>query len=120
MEPIAAPSQPFTTAISNAVVRRTAEYTGRGPTGARTTVDGDTIVCVVRDALTKFERALIAKGKADDVLRTRRAGQNAMRADLVDDIEALTGRKVVTFLYDQQIDPDVGCGVFVLEPAGNG
>ena len=116
MEPIAAPTQPFTTAISNAVVHRTAEYTGRGPTHARTTVDGDTIVCIVRNALTKAERALIAKGKLNDVLRTRRAVQNAMRVDLVADVEALTGRAVVAFLSDQETDPDVGCAVFVLEP----
>jgi uncharacterized protein YbcI len=37
-----------------------------------------------------------------------------MRADLVDDVTVLTGRKVVTLLSDQQIDPDVGCAVFVL------
>jgi uncharacterized protein YbcI len=40
-----------------------------------------------------------------------------MRADLIAEIEALTGREVVAFLSDQQIDPDVGCAVFVLESA---
>jgi uncharacterized protein YbcI len=117
MEPTERTRQHLGTAISNAVVRCTAVYTGRGPTHARTTIDKDTIVCIVRDALTKSERALIAKGKGDDVLRTRRAGRDAMRADLIAEIEALTGREVVAFLSDQQIDPDVGCAVFVLESA---
>jgi uncharacterized protein YbcI len=70
----------------------------------------------VRDALTKSERALIAKGKGDDVLRVRRAGRDAMRADLIAEIEALTGREVVAFLSDRETNSDTGRAVFVLGP----
>jgi hypothetical protein len=56
MEPAEARSLSLTVGISNAVVHRTAEYTGRGPTRARTTIDGNTIVCIMRDALTRPEK----------------------------------------------------------------
>ena len=44
------------TAVSNAVVQIVREYTGRGPTKARTTIDRDLIVVVVQNALTPGER----------------------------------------------------------------
>jgi hypothetical protein len=37
-------------AIGNGMVQLFAEYTGRGPTRARTTISGDLIAVVLRDA----------------------------------------------------------------------
>lgn len=39
-------------AISNAVVQIVRDYTGRGPTKARTTITGDSVTCVLGDNLT--------------------------------------------------------------------
>jgi uncharacterized protein YbcI len=39
-----------------------------------------------------------------------------MQADVTRDIERLTGRKVVGFMSDNHIDPDLAVEVFVLEP----
>jgi hypothetical protein len=60
-------------AIANHVVRLLSEYTGRGPTKARTSFGDDLVTVVVRDLLTKGERSLVRDGRADLVLDIRRA-----------------------------------------------
>ena len=104
-------------AISNAVVGLLHDYTGRGPTHARTTIGPDTVVVTLRNSLTKAERTLAEHGQAIEVLAMRRAFQNTMRDDLVAAVERLTGRCVEAFLSDNLSDPDVAVEVFLLEPA---
>ena len=106
-------------AISNAVVGLLHDYTGRGPTRARTTIGSDTIVVTLRDSLTKAERTLAGRGQATEVLAMRRAFQDTMRTDLVDAVETLTGRTVEAFLSDNLHDPDVAVEIFLMKP-GNG
>jgi uncharacterized protein YbcI len=103
-------------AISNAVVRITNQYTGRGPTKARTTMSDDLVVVVMADTLLKAERTLVDRGDAATVLGLRHKFQSAMREDLVAAVEEHTGRKVSAFLSDNHIDPDIGVETFVLEP----
>ncbi len=102
--------------ISNGVVRVLSEYTGRGPTRARTHIDDELICVVMRDTLTKGERSLVADGKVELVLAARKGYQEAMKADLVAVVEEISGRKVLAFLSDNHIDPDIGVETFVLEP----
>ena len=103
-------------AISNAVVGLLHEYTGRGPTTARTTVGGDTIVVTLRDSLTKAEKTLAARGQALEVLAMRRAFQNTMREDMIAVVEQLTGRGVEAFLSDNLHEPDVAVEIFLMAP----
>jgi uncharacterized protein YbcI len=102
-------------AISHAVVRRLAETTGRGPTHARTTLGTDAVLVIAQDTLTRGEHVLVDQGDAQMVLDVRRRWQHAMRHDLQDDVERLTGRTVVGFMSDNHIDPDLAAEVFVLE-----
>ena len=51
-------------AISNLVIRVTREYTGRGPTQARTYMQDDLIAVVLRETLTKGERMLVENDHA--------------------------------------------------------
>jgi uncharacterized protein YbcI len=104
-------------AISNAVVHIQREYLGRGPTKARTSVLDDMVVVMLEDTLTKVESSLVDAGDHDEVRRVRQRFQRAMRDDLVAAVEALTGRSVLAFLSDNHIEPDLGCEIFVLEPA---
>jgi uncharacterized protein YbcI len=101
-------------AISNAVVGLLHDYTGRGPTHARTTIGPDTIVVTLRDSLTKAERTLAQSGQEVEVLAMRRAFQNTMRDDLVAAVERLTGRAVEAFLSDNLHDPDVAVEIFLM------
>lgn len=107
-------------AISNMVVRTLSDYTGRGPTKARTTFDQDIVTVVLQDTLTKGERSLVRDGLEETVLRTRKAFQGTMAHDLVSGVEEILGRKVAAFLSDNHIDPDVGVEVFLLAPNGAG
>lgn len=103
-------------AISNAVVGLLHDYTGRGPTHARTTIGPDTIVVTLRNSLTKAERTLASRGKGVEVLAMRRAFQNTMRDELIVIVEELTGRTVEAFLSDNLHEPDVAVEVFLLAP----
>ena len=105
--------------ISRAIVRLTHEYTGRGPTRARTTIQGDLVVCLLEDTLTKGERTLADMGNHDAVLAMRHQFQEAMRAEAVAEVEQLTGRRVVSFMSTNHIDPDLAAELFVLEPPGS-
>ena len=107
-------------AISNLVVRLLSEYTGRGPTKARTHFSHNLITVVVQDLLMKGERSLIRDGKQDLVLETRRAYQLTMREDYTAGIEEITGRVVTAFLSANHIDPDVAIESFMLAPQDDG
>jgi uncharacterized protein YbcI len=103
-------------AISEALVRLMADTTGRGPTKARTTIDRDLIVVMLQNTLTAGERYLAGSDRAEQVLATRRAYQEAMSADCITAIEDLAGRTVIAFMSANHIDPDLAAEIFVLKP----
>jgi uncharacterized protein YbcI len=109
--------QSISAAISNAVVRIMAEYTGRGPTKARTSIRDDVVLVLMQDTLTKGERSLLAAGQADFVLDTRHRFQRTMRDDLVAAVETLLQRTVIAFMSTNHMDPDMAAEIFVLQPA---
>jgi uncharacterized protein YbcI len=106
---------PLGAAVSNVIVRLLAEYTGRGPTKARTTIRGNVVVVLLQDTLTKGERALVAKDRAEKVIELRSEFQAAMREEAIAAIEHLLERKVTAFMSANHIDPDLAAEVFVLE-----
>jgi uncharacterized protein YbcI len=108
------PTESLAAAISNATVHVLSEYTGRGPTRARTYISGDLITVVLRDTLTKGEISLQRSGRAELVLANRKAYQEAMGAELVAAVERLSGRTVEAFLSDNHIDPDIAVESFVM------
>jgi uncharacterized protein YbcI len=103
-------------AISTAVVHMLAERTGRGPTKAKTTLGDNGVFVVLQDSLTRGERTLVEAGEQAAVLDLRKRWQNVMRQEMTDKVEELTGRKVVGFMSDNHIDPDLAVEVFVLSP----
>ena len=105
-------------AISNAVVGELASTTGRGPTRAKTTLGDNAVFVVLQDTLTRGERTLVGAGESEVVLDLRRRWQRVMRESCSQKIEGLTGRKVVGFMSDNHIDPDIAVEVFILEPLG--
>jgi uncharacterized protein YbcI len=102
-------------AISTAVVRELASTTGRGPMRAKTTLGDNAVFVVLQDTLTRGEQNLVDAGQSDAVLSLRRLWQKVMRTSCSRAIEDLTGRKVVGFMSDNHIDPDIAVEVFILE-----
>lgn len=103
--------------ISTAAVQLLHEYTGRGPTKAKTLINEDMVTIVLADTLTKGERTLVDNGRSDRVLQLRHDYQNVMRNDLVALVERQLDRKVVAFMSQNHIDPDLAVELFVLQPA---
>ena len=107
-------------AISNHVVRTMSEYTGRGPTRARTHISDDVVTVVLKDTLTKGERSLVSDDLDELVLTMRKPFQGTMRHDLISGVKESLGRKVIAFMSDNHIDPDCAAEVFLLAPADAG
>jgi uncharacterized protein YbcI len=103
--------------ISTAAVQLLREYTGRGPTKAKTTISGDLVTILLADTLTKGERKLADNGHAERVLGLRHDFQMVMREELISLVEGQLERKVIAFMSQNHIDPDLAIEVFVLEPA---
>jgi uncharacterized protein YbcI len=115
-----APGGSVASAISNAIRQLVADYTGRGPTQARTSIRENLVVVLLEDTLTKGERRLVIKGRDHRVIDYRREFQDAMREDAIASVEQLTGRRVTAFMSANHIDPDLAAEVFVLEEPAPG
>ena len=102
--------------ISRSAVQLLREYTGRGPTRARTTINSDSVMIVLGDILTKGERKLAESGKAQRVLDVRHDFQMVVREELVAVVERTLDRKVIAFMSDNHLDPDLAVEVFILNP----
>ena len=107
-------------AITRAVVRVHSQYVGRGPTKAQTFYRGPVVVTVMENAMTKAERSLVADGELDVVLGMRQKFQRTMKHDLVAEIERITGCKVVAFMSDNHVEPDLAAELFFLDAPVDG
>lgn len=103
-------------AISRELVSVMKDYLGRGPTQARTYLRDNVVICVLQDTMTKAEHALVADGKGQAVRDIRRVFQDTLRSETTKAVERLTGRNVIAFLSDHDVDTDRAAEVFLLEP----
>jgi uncharacterized protein YbcI len=110
----AAPVADVRTAISDGLVALLKEYYGRGPEQAKTYVNDDLVVCLLRGGFTPVEQTLRQGGYGDAVIHQRMAFQEVMRERFAQVVEHATGRRVVGFMSGNQQDPDMICEVFVL------
>jgi uncharacterized protein YbcI len=108
--------RPPAAVISTSAVQLLHEYTGRGPTKAKTLINDNVVTILLADTLTKGESKLVQNGHSDRVLELRHDYQLVMRDDLVDLVERQVDRKVIAFMSQNHIDPDLAVEVFVLEP----
>ena len=104
-------------ALSNAIVGCLREYTGRGPTRARTKIRDNIVLVMLEQTLTKGEQSLVAKGRGDRVLALRQEYQAAMREESSTMVAELTGRKVIAMMSANHIDPDLGAEIYILDGA---
>jgi uncharacterized protein YbcI len=110
----------ISSAISKAVGALLSEYSGRGPTKARTYINEDLIIVVLYDTLTSEERAIVRDGGADLVLSARQVFQKAMRPELIATVERFSGRSTSASMSHNHLDPDMVVESFLLAPRTNG
>jgi uncharacterized protein YbcI len=102
-------------AISTQIVSILREHYGRGPMRAKTYVLDDLVVCVLRNGFTAIEQTMVTSGEPERVVEMRRDFQRMMGNKYRGLIEDLTGRRVVAFLSQAHIDPDITLEVFLLD-----
>jgi uncharacterized protein YbcI len=100
--------------ISNAISRLHKEFVGRGPTNARTTIDGDLVVVLLEGGYTRAEQTLTANDNADLVAAGRLGLQDAMRQAMIDAVEQTVGRRVHSFMSANDLIRNLQVEVFVL------
>jgi uncharacterized protein YbcI len=77
----------------------------------------DYVICFLEDIYTPLERTLIDAGRFDVVQETHHAFQAVMREKFTNAVETLVKRKVIGFLSQVHVDPDLAVETFILEPA---
>ncbi len=121
-------------AISTSIVAILREHYGRGPIKAKTYALDDLIVVVMRGSgYTPLEQTIMDTGQdgGDRVVAMRHQFQHDVTDRYKTAIEELTGRKVLAFLSQAHIEPDLTIEIFfidrpmegfgaveVIEPAG--
>jgi len=107
-------------AISTRIVGLLREHYGRGPSRAKTYAMDDCIVCVLRNGFTAHERTIVAGGDAGRVIEMRQDFQRLMERRYRETIETITGRRVVAFLSQAHLEPDITLEIFFLDRPMNG
>ncbi len=119
-QPVASGSQPagghLLAAISTSIVGILREHYGRGPMKAKTYVLDDIIVVVMRGSgFTSLEQTIMDSGEPDRVVAMRHDFQRMMTERFTETIEELTGRKVLAFLSQAHVDPDITMEIFFVD-----
>lgn len=103
-------------AISESFAGLLREHYGRGPTQAKTYVNDDLIIVVMRGrGFTPLEQTIMDTGNPDHVAAMRSDFQLGMASRFNDTIKDLTGRTVVAYLPQAHVDPDVTIESFLLD-----
>jgi uncharacterized protein YbcI len=110
------PSSAPSLEISNAITRLHKQYVGRGPTSARTTIDGDLVVCLLEGGHTRAEQTLDETDKGYVVAAGRLGLQEAMGDEMIEAVQSVLGRSVRSVMSANDVERDLQVEVFVLEP----
>jgi uncharacterized protein YbcI len=103
-------------AISTSIVGILRDHYGRGPMKAKTYALDDIIVVVMRGSgFTPLEQTIMESGQPDRVIALREDFQRVMAARYKQTIEELTGRKVLVFLSQAHVEPDITMEIFFVD-----
>jgi uncharacterized protein YbcI len=102
--------------ISTTVVGILRDHYGRGPMKAKTYALDDIIVCVMRGSgFTPLEQTIMDSGEPDRVVDMREDFQRVMATRYKRAIEELTQRKVLAFLSQAHVEPDITMEIFFVD-----
>lgn len=102
-------------ALTREVVRIHTANLGRGPNKSFTFHNGNVVVTVLQDVLTKAEQNLSSNAHGEAVLEMRQLFQKTMAEELKQSVEQLTDRAVVACMSDNHLEPDMAVEVFILD-----
>lgn len=102
-------------ALTREVVRIHTASLGRGPNKSFSFHNGNVVVTVLHEVLTKAEQSLAENEHGEAALSMRQLFQRTMAEEMKASVENLTARKVVAFMSDNHLDPDMAVEVFILD-----
>ena len=106
-------------AVTEAMVAFHQRYHHREPVTAKTLILGDDLLaCVLGGVYTDVEKTMIEIQRSTIVQETRNEFQNAMQDKFINAIERLSGRKVLAFISNHHVGPDIEIELFLLNPRG--
>jgi uncharacterized protein YbcI len=102
-------------AVTEAMVGLHERYHHRKPVTAKTQLLGDDLLaCVLGGIYTDVEKTMIELQRSPHVQETRSAFQDAMQHKFIDVVERLSGRRVLSFVSDSHVGPDMEIELFML------
>jgi uncharacterized protein YbcI len=102
-------------AVSTSMSALHERYYGRAPASTRSQMMGeDLLACVLGGVYTDVEKTLIELERSAIVHETRSAFQTAMQHRFIAEVERLTGRRVLAFISNHHVGPDLEVELFVL------
>ena len=102
-------------AVSDAMIALHERHYKRPPGSAKTRMMGDDLLaCVLGGVYTDVEKTLIELERDPVVRDNRSAFQAAMEDRFVEEVERLSGRRVVHFISSHHVGPDLEVELFFL------
>jgi uncharacterized protein YbcI len=102
-------------AVSGAMSALHERYFGRAPVSVKSRMMGeDLLACVLGGVYTDVEKTMIELERAAIVHETRSAFQTAMQHKFIAEVQRLSGRRVLAFISNHHIGPDLEIELFVL------
>jgi uncharacterized protein YbcI len=105
--------------ISDGLTKIQTQYYGRGPSQAKSYLLNDTVVCILQGGFTRVERTLIDEQRPEAVHEIRRAFQKALEERFTNLVETASGRKVIAYMSQVHVDPDLAVEFFMFEPSAD-
>ena len=118
-----APETPLTgdallDAVTDAMVALHKRYHHREPVTAKTVLmSNEMLACVMGGVYTDVEKTMIELQRQTIVQQTRSAFQAAMQDRFIREVERLSGRRVLAFMSNSHVGPDLEIELFMLAPA---
>ena len=119
-----APETPLTgdallAAVTDAMVALHKRYHHREPITAKSMLMSDEMLaCVMGGVYTDVEKTMIELQRQTIVQQTRSAFQAAMQDRFISEVERLSGRRVLAFMSNSHVGPDLEIELFILAPEG--
>ena len=104
-------------AVTDAMVALHERYHHRKPGTAKTLLLGDDLlVSILGGVYTDVEKTMIELQRATVIQEIRSAFQIAMQDKFIDAVERLSGRRVLAFISNSHVGPDLEMEIFMLAP----